>query len=207
MSAPQAGTIRWSLRRFTLGRGPLKRRSDRLQVLGRFLVVLAFLISPPIAVAVTTAATAHLREVAATEAAERSQTRALLLEDAEPAAAGAGVYGDDGGLTTRPVPARAVWTLPGGISREGTVVVRPGTEAGSSVRIWVDRDGDVTSAPTDTAGIAGTATAFGLFPLIGIPLAAWTLYAVLSFALDAHRERRWAEDWAAVEPVWNSRLL
>jgi hypothetical protein len=204
MTAPAAGPIRRSLRRFTLGRGPLKRRSDRVQVLGRFLVVLSFLVAPLIAVAMTNAATTHLQRVADSEAAERSQVRAILIEDAGAPAPGQSDYGSSPG---RPVQARAVWTAPDGTSREGTVPVPPRTASGTAVQVWVDRDGDVTRAPLDPAGIAGTAAAFGLLPLIGVPLAFWAFYAVLCFALDAQRERRWGRDWAEVEPVWNSRLL
>jgi hypothetical protein len=206
MKAPEDGAIRRALRRFTLGSGPLKRRSDRLQVLGRWMVVVALLVSPSIAVATTDATTAHLGRLAETEAAERSQVSAMLVEDArspEPE----DEYVDYSGSLDRLVAARAVWTAPDGTPRDGTVRVPPRTPAGTAVPVWVDRDGDVTRAPLDPAGISGTAVAFGLLPLIGVPLAAWTLYAVLCFALDAHRERRWGEDWAAVEPVWNSRLL
>jgi hypothetical protein len=204
MYAPEGGAIRRSLRRFTLGSGPLKRRSDRLQVIGRFLVVLSFLASPPIAVAVANSATAQLREVAAAEAASRSQTVAVLLEEAGPAGPGPG---DAGAVADQPVPVKAAWTLPDGSSREGIVVVPPGTAVGSAVDIWVDRDGDATRAPRDPAGIPGTAAALAVLPLIGVPVAGWFLYAVLCFALDAHRHRRWDEDWTVVEPDWHSRLL
>jgi hypothetical protein len=207
MSASEPGAIRRSLRRFTLGRGPLKRRSDRLQVLGRVLVVLAFLVAPPIAVAMTNATTGHLQRIAAEEATQRSQVRAVLLEDARRPDRSQSDYGDYGSSPDRPVQAPVVWTAPDGTSREGTVPVPPRTPAGASVPVWVDRDGDLTRAPLDPAGIAGTAAAYGLLPLIGVPLAAWTLYAVLCCALDAQRERRWGQDWAEVEPVWNSRLL
>ena len=46
-----------------------------------------------------------------------------------------------------------------------------------------------------------------MLPLIGVPLATWTLYVVLCVGLDARRDRRWEQDWAAVEPDWHSRLL
>jgi hypothetical protein len=46
----------------------------------------------------------------------------------------------------------------------------------------------------------------GALPMIGLPVVVWLLYALLCAVLNAHRERRWAEDWAAVEPKWNSRL-
>jgi hypothetical protein len=173
-------------------------------MLGRIVVVLSFLISPPIAVALTTATTVHLQNVAEAEAADRSRTHAVLLEDADPSALG---YSGQGDSLDRTVPARAIWTTPDGTSRKGTVVVAPGTSAGASVLVWIDRDGDVTSAPRDPADVSGAAAAFAVFPLIGVPLAAWTLYAVLCFALDAHRQRRWETVWAEVEPDWHSRLL
>jgi hypothetical protein len=75
------------------------------------------------------------------------------------------------------------------------------------VRVWVDHEGTLTRAPLDRAGIPSSAAAMGVLPLIGVPLATWTLYSVLCCALDAHRERRWAQDWATVEPDWNSRML
>jgi hypothetical protein len=208
MSAPD-GPVRRTLRRFTLGSGPLKRRSDRLQVLGRFVVVLTFLVSPPVAVATTNAATTHLERVADAEAAERSRSHAVLLEDARAPDVDLSDDGDYVVSSDRPVLARAAWTVPGpaGTTREGTVVVPPRTPAGTSVEVWVDRDGNLTRPPRSRAGIPGTAAAIGVLPLIGVPLAGWALYAVLCLVLDAHRERRWGQDWAQVEPEWNSRLL
>ena len=86
------------------------------------------------------------------------------------------------------------------------MLVPPRTPVGTAVPVWVDREGNPTRAPLDRADIPGTAAATGALALVGVPWPTWTLYALLCLALDAHRERRWAQDWAAVEPVWNSRL-
>jgi hypothetical protein len=204
MTAPKDTLIRRSLRRFVLGSGPLKRRSDRLQAFGRFAVVLSFLVAPPLAVAAATATTAHLESVAAVEAAERSLVRAVLVEDAPGPAGMSSAHGD---YSVSAVPVAAVWSVPGGTQQEGTVLVKPGTPVGTTLRAWVDREGNVTRAPLDRAGIPASAAAMGALPLVGVPVLTWTLYAFLCVALNAHRERRWAEDWAAVEPEWNSRLL
>jgi hypothetical protein len=204
MSVPKDTPIRRLLRRFALGTGPLKRRSDRIQVIGRLLLVLSFLIAPPLAVAVATASSAHLQTVAATEAAERSRTVAVLLEDAAEPKRDSGEYA---AYPLIRVPVRAVWSVPGGTTGAGIVMVPPGTAADTAVPVWVDRRGELTRAPTDRAVLPGSAAAMGALPLVGVPLAAWTLYAFLCFTLDAHRERRWAQDWAAVEPEWKSRLL
>jgi hypothetical protein len=204
MTAPKDPLIRRSLRRFTFGSGPLKRRSDRLQVVGRFVVALSFLIAPALAVAAATATTAHLEVIAEAEAAERSRTHAVLLEDAPAPKHEIGSYGPH---SVTPVPVRAVWSMPGGTTREGTVLVRPGTPVGTAVPAWVDREGNLTRAPRDRSGIPNSAAVMGALPLVGVPAVTWALYAVLCFILDAHRERRWTQDWAAVEPDWHSRLL
>jgi hypothetical protein len=169
---------------------------------GRLVVVLALLAAPPLAVAATTVTTAQLEALAEEEAAERSRVDAVLLEDA-PEAAGSGY----GGQEPVKVPARAVWPVPGGAERQGVVLVRPHTAAGTAVPVWVNRDGNVTSAPLDRSRTDSSAMTIGAVVLLGVPLATWTLYAVLCTALDAHRERRWAQGWAAVEPDWVSRLL
>jgi hypothetical protein len=194
--------LRRSLRWFTLGSGPLKRGSDRLQVAGRLVVVLALLAAPPLAVAATTVTTAQLEARAEAEAAERSRVDAVLLEDAPEAAGSA--YGDREPVK---VPARAVWPVPGGAERQGVVLVRPHTAAGTAVPVWVHRAGNVTSAPLDRSRTDGSAMMIGAVVLLGVPLATWMLYAFLRAALDAHRGRRWAQGWAAVEPEWVSRLL
>jgi hypothetical protein len=204
MPVPNNTPIRRSLRRFILGSGPLKRRSDRLQVIGRLLLVLSFLLAPPLAVAVATATTAHLRAVATAEAEERSRTVAVLIEDAPQPMRDSGDYS---AYPLTRVPVQAVWAVPGGATSAGIVLVPPGTAADTAVPVWVDRRGELTGAPTDPASLPGSAAAVAALPLVGVPLAAWTLYAFLCFALDAQRDRRWSQDWAAVEPEWKSRLL
>jgi hypothetical protein len=202
MTAPKDGQVHRAIRRFRLGSGPLKRRSDRLQAMGRVVVVLSFFVAPPIAVAVGNSATAHLQSVATAEAADRTLVRAVLQEDA-PAPRTTG----EGSDSLIRVTAQAEWSLPGGLPQEGPVRTRPGTPAGSVVPVWVDSDGNVTRAPLDRADIPTSAAAVAALPLIGVPAATWTLYAFLCIALDNHRARRWAEDWAEVEPKWNSRSL
>lgn len=202
MTGPKDGLFRRALRRFTLGGGPLKRRSDRIQVIGRVVVALSFLLAPPLAVAAATATTAHLQSVADAESADRSRTRVVVLEDAAaPPGTGTTEYADP------PVQVRATWALPDGTSRTGIALVPPRTPAGTAVPVWVDDEGNLTRAPLDRAAIGVTANVTALVPLLGLPLVTWTLYACLCFYLDVRRERRWETDWAAVEPDWNSRLL
>ncbi|HET6693614.1 MAG TPA: hypothetical protein VFG97_04880 [Pedococcus sp.] len=191
-------------RAFTLGSGPLRRGSDRIQVFGRVVVVLSFFLAPLLAVAVVDSTTTRLEAVAATEAAERTLTTAVLLEDAPRPPRSAGDFGDSS-LPT--VTARAMWSGPGGTTREGLVRVEPRTPVGTAVPVWVDREGNLAHAPLDRTDIAGTGAAMGAAVLVAVPVAAWGLYVLLCLVLDRARSRRWEHDWAAVAPEWKSRLL
>ncbi|RFU19681.1 Rv1733c family protein [Geodermatophilus marinus] len=203
MAAQHESFARRSLRRCTLGSGPLRRRSDRVQVVGRLVVVLSFLVAPVAAVAASTATAAHLHAVAAAEAAERFRARAVVLEEAPgPAHPRDGAYGTPPGTV---VPVRVAWTAPDGRPREGFVPVQRGTPVGTAVRLWVDRDGDLAPAPLDRSSIPDRAAAAGALPLLALPLATWALHALLTSVLDARRERAWEAEWAAVEPGWSSR--
>jgi hypothetical protein len=202
VSTRGAGWPRRSLRRLLLGSGPLKRRSDRIQMIARLLVVLGFLTAPSVAVFVADATKSHLEAVATAQAAERHQVRAVLLEDAV-RPPGATYY--EGAPAQ--VTARATWAAPEGGTRTGVVLIRTGRRAGTAVPVWVDDGGSLADPPLDRTEISGTALSMAALSLIGVPLAAWLLYALLCAALDTHRQRRWAQGWAAVEPVWVSRLL
>jgi hypothetical protein len=203
ISAMSSPARRW-LRRFTLGSGPLKRSSDRVQVAGRIVLVVSVLIAPSLAVAAGTAATAHYESVAASQWEERSRVTAVLLEDPPDTAPRS--YGAGGGTELPTVLVRASWPLPEGGSREGRVPVPPQASAGTQVPVWIDREGRLTTAPLDRARIADWEVMTAALPLFGVPLLTWTLYAVLCAVLDARRQRRWARDWAAVEPSWNPHL-
>jgi len=106
-SRPTAGHV---LRRFTLGSGPLKRTSDRLQFLARVLLVVSLVTAIPVSLAVATAAYTQARTQALAQAADRHRVTARLL-DAVPAPAG------EAQNSMSPVRkwATAVWTDPAGI--------------------------------------------------------------------------------------------
>jgi len=205
VSATRDTVVRRSLRRFVLGSGPLKRRSDRLEAVGRFVVLASFVAAPPLAVAAMNVATADLQSVAAAQAADRTRTHAVLVQDAPPPGPEDASTAANG-YAVAPVRARAQWTAPGGSPRDGTVMVPPGTPAGTERTVWVDHRGDITDAPLDSAAVTASAASVAALPLVGLPLAAWTCHACFCFVLNARRERRWALDWAAVEPQWNSRF-
>ena len=111
-SRPTAGHL---LRRFTLGSGPLKRTSDRLQFLARVLLVVSFVTAIPISLAVVSAAYTQARTQALAQAADRHPVTARLL-DAVPAPAEEA----QNSITADREWATAVWTDPAGIEHRAS---------------------------------------------------------------------------------------
>jgi hypothetical protein len=195
-------TLRQALRQFLLGSGSLKRGSDRVQMMGRVVVVLSFLVSGPVAVAAATATTHRMEAVAAAQAAERSQVPATVLEDAALAPG----WGATDAAPPEVVFVQASWSA-GGQLQEGKAPVAVGTRAGAVVSIWVGGNGVPTRAPLDRDAVSRSVMTASAMALIGVPVAGFCLYAMLCVALDAHRTRRWEQEWGAVEPRWSSEQL
>jgi hypothetical protein len=177
-------------RRFTLGSGPLKRTSDRLQFLSRVLLVLTALAVAPLGALVAAHTSGHLHAVAREQAASRSLVTATLLGDAG---------GEDG-----TVRVTATWATTDGVPHAGRVAAPAGSRAGTVVRVWVDRSGAVTSAPMADGDVAAdTIAAVILGPGVVLGLAGLAHVGLVA-ALDRRRLRRWAADWAEVEPLWRA---
>jgi hypothetical protein len=187
--------INVALRRFLLGSGALKRTSDRVEVLARILLVCSLLTAVPIALTVASETHAQGEVEAAAEVAARHQVDAVLLEDAAWTAQGA-----ESGVPESRTP--AVWTGPDGVPRTGHVLAAAGAVAGSTVPVWLDAHGDRTKRPLSGGDIMAHSVSLAVLTLIGISGLAFS--ALLSFrkALDRSRSRRWAKEWATVEPRW-----
>jgi len=200
MAGAIRGGLRRGLRRFTLGSGPLKRRSDRLQVLARVVVVLALLAAAPLAVVATEITHRSMESAAAVQVAERHRARAVVLEDTAPVAQ------KDGDPEASFVTVEGTWRAPGGHVKRGALLVPSGTVAGTTVPVWVDSSGQLTTAPMDQQSIDVTGFAAGVVTTLAVPLVAWVAYCMFCTVLDAHRRRRWAQEWDRVEREWRTRL-
>jgi hypothetical protein len=104
--------MRFLLRRFLLGHGPLKRTSDRLHALSRLFLLAATVATVPAAVATGTTMATSLHATADSQAMARHQESAILLADAptaDQATAGAPmgravpIWVDDAGNVTDPL--------------------------------------------------------------------------------------------------------
>jgi len=185
---------------FTLGSGPLRRSSDRVEFAARVAFVLAVLASLVAAVVVAGSTYAQARADGAVQADDRHQGQARLVEDAPDP-----VHDTWDGPVR--VSADAVWTSPAGVDHPVTVRVPPGVLAGHDVTIWVDRAGDPTPAPLTSGDAVGLAVSDALGIAVAGSVSAFLVFCVSRFLLDRQRDRRWASDWAAVEPDWANRTV
>ena len=174
---------------------PLRRRSDRVEAWLLPAVLAAFLVLAPLVAAAT------IWQVHAANAADTTAQQSLHPAPAVLLAAAPGPMHRHGSSWLVWTPAR--WTA-GGVTRTGQIPVGAGTPAGSRVRVWLTRSGQVRLPPL-TPGLARDR---GLFAA-ALALAALALRAgagrpgrpVAAEPAPAVRlGRRLARGRAAVEP-------
>jgi hypothetical protein len=196
---PNRLTTRQAIRRFRLGSGPLKRRSDRLEYLARILLIVVLLSAVPVALAVATASSAHGQAEVLAQAAERHQVDARLLEDASP-------LNDGSESISQLGQANAVWTGPSGAEHTGVIAVSDRARAGSLHPIWIDHQGNRTARPLSNGDVASRSVGIALVIYLGTAHVAWGAYRCVRLVLDRSRSRRWATEWAVVEPEWTGKV-
>ena len=197
--AAEASFPGWQrVRAFTLGRGPLKRASDRLQFAARLVLVLVVLLSVPVALAVGTVVHERLQVVAQEQAAGLTRVQAVALEDAPP------VPEARPGGGRRETTVR--WTAPDGSPVEGRVWAPAGTRAGDPVGAWTTADGRPAADPMTALEVTRSTVVVVILGWAGAVFLTGTAYAVLCRVLDRQRDRRWTREWAAIEPTWSRRV-
>ena len=176
-------------------RNPLRRSTDVLQSrIGAALIALA---AAAACVAIPIGVDVHqdMAEKAAQAQATYKLVTAQVLESTtvvlNPSAA------------ARPQTYAAVrWQTDDGTPQQGYSIVPATKEAGEPVEIWLDQDGHPARPPLT----ATDAVLCGIVAGLGTIAVAWSVLALcwlgiqrLAFAVNS---RRWAEEWAAVEPLW-----
>ena len=199
MSSDRPAATSQAIRRFTLGSGPLKRTSDRLQLLARVVLTSVLLSAMPIALAVATASYTQARSEADAQAAERHQVEAELVEDASLLQGGAEGVPELGQAT-------ASWTGPSGVLHTEVIAVAAQAKAGSTHAIWIDRNGDRTTRPLSDADVSGRTAGIAVLTYLCTAMTAISAYLLFRLQLDRSRSRRWAAEWAAVEPTWTGNV-
>jgi len=188
---PKLNTMRACLiHRFALDRNELRRRSDRIEAW--FLLALAITFVPLAAAAAVSAARwVHAEGTRQIRAGPRlTQVTAVLMRNAPPATFGSFLLW---------VPAR--WTA-GGVRETGAVPAAPGTQAGTSVEVWLDGAGKVQQPPLTPNQLSARVMVAAVMtpPLVaGGMLLAWR---GLRWLLDRRRLAAWGESWSMIGPSW-----
>jgi hypothetical protein len=169
------------------GRNTLARRTDRVEAGLLVAAIIWCLTAVPVSVVIGSMVHARELPVVLTQLSERHQVTAVTLADSAPVAAGLAI------TPSQQVPGR--WRGPDGRDRTGNVPVEPGSAAGTVVPIWVDRDGQVTSAPMTPADADAAAWGSGFLFFAGAFAAAAGAVWFARRLLDRRRAGEWDREW------------
>lgn len=176
-------------------RNPLRRPSDRAEsAVLAVLFVVFFATAPFVSQACGASVQAIAQRVQRAQQTWR-QVPAVLLNPAPgaPASSSFGAYFPD-------VPAR--WTAPDGKVVTGDVPVVPDEAAGTTVRVWVTRDGQLTEPPLQDSQVSGQAHLAAVLGVAGLAVALTLIGALVRRALDKRRMASWDAAWLATGPRW-----
>jgi len=186
----------WIARRFALDRNPLRRKSDRIEAWILLVLTVAFL---PMSI-VTAVGASHWAEQSARceYAAQRLQEVSAVLLQAAPATDPA----VDGSAS---VLVRARWPVDRA-THIGDIAVVPGTARGTTVQIWITKNGNVATPPLTSAQIDARVVAGIVLAPMAVALALWLLLCLVRWPLNRRRLASWAASWTSVGPRWTQRL-
>ncbi|WP_446686497.1 Rv1733c family protein, partial [Pseudonocardia pini] len=100
---------------------------------------------------------------------------------------------------------QATWSGPDGSAHAGPIPVPAPQPAGSTVPIWVDRQGAPAPPPVDRTQAAVTAVVGGVLVLLAGGLALFGVRALVRARCAAANHRAWSREWAFYEPLWSNR--
>ncbi|MEI5525476.1 hypothetical protein WB401_12995 [Streptomyces brasiliscabiei] len=177
------------------GSNPLVRPSDRVESWIRRVLLVVLVLGLPVAAysAGTTVYQSSMRTVQV-QKAERQEITARLAEDLE--------RDNDAAKQI----ARVRWTGEDGDMRTGEALVKAGTDKGASVRVWLDRDGNLTAPPMNTLNAKTAGWLAGGMAAFGVAMGCYAVRSGTRVLLDRGRYAQWDADWDRVEPLWSARF-
>lgn len=173
---------------------PLRRTSDRIEFwLSGLLLMLLALGLPVASLSAGLSAYESSMRTAQAQSAERLEVTARLTSY---------VAGD---TEAAKQVARVHWTDQDGTARTGTTAVKSGTPKGT-VRVWVDRDGRLTSPPLSELNATTTGWFVGGMAAAGVTTVIFAARAGMRQVLNHGRYAQWDAEWDRVEPQWSGRF-
>ncbi|MFE7896855.1 hypothetical protein ACFU3E_04790 [Streptomyces sp. NPDC057424] len=176
----------------------MTRRSDRVETWSsRVLLAVLVLGLPAASVSAGTAVHESTMRTVRAQAAERSQTTAQVTSAPESA---------PGSAANERQRVQLKWTDEDGRQRTGTAQVALDETAGSTVRVWVDREGNVTTPPMSASNAQVTGWLMGGMTAAGVYVGFLAARRGVRLALDRRRYAQWDAEWDRVEPLWSARF-
>ncbi|MCD9876353.1 Rv1733c family protein [Streptomyces guryensis] len=180
------------------GGNPLRRTSDRVEAwCSRLLLLLLALGLPLASVTVGLAAYDSTMRTVQAQSAQRHQITARVTSAPEAA---------PGSVAHNKQTAHVSWTGKGGRQRTGTAQVPLDKTAGSTVRIWVDREGTVQDPPMSASNATATGWLTGGLTALGVYVGFVAARKGVRLALNCGRYAQWDAEWDLVEPLWSARF-
>ncbi|MDX2691951.1 hypothetical protein Sipo8835_11185 [Streptomyces ipomoeae] len=180
------------------GANPLRRTSDRVEAWCSALLLLLLALGLPVAsVSAGLAVYESTMRTVQAQAAERHQITARVTSAPEAA---------PGSAADEKQTVRVSWTGEDGRQRTGTTRVPPDKTAGSTVRIWVDREGTVQEPPMSADNATATGWLTGGLTAVAVYAGFVAGRKAVRLALNSRRYARWDAEWDLVEPTWSARF-
>jgi hypothetical protein len=184
------------LRGLRLDRNPLRRATDRVETcLLAGLFVAAAAAAPFAAQAASHAAYANGLRAEQAQVASRHQVRAVLTQ---PAAGAINGY-----TLTSLVPVQATWTSVTGIRQSGQVLAPADSPKGTSVAVWTDAAGDLTSPPLRPSQVSGQSQLAAIGAVAAVVVLWLCATAVARYLLNRRRMAAWDADWIVTSRAWS----
>jgi len=179
-----------------LDQNPMRRRVDRVESWTSIALSLMFLILTPTltwyAGQITYRSGVHSEQV---------QHRDRHLVTARLIAPGSSRL--ESGSAFLVVSTMGQWTAPDGTVRTGTINISPSSTTVTSVPIWTDSAGNLTTKPQrhrETLANTSLAVVLSLTILAGLAVG---IHALLRSLLDHKRFAQWQCEWTTVGPQWS----
>jgi hypothetical protein len=180
------------------GANPLRRTSDRVEAWCSGLLFVVLALGLPVAsVSAGLAAYESTTRTVQAQSAERHTTTARVTSAPEAAPDGA---------ADEKQTVQVSWTGKDGRQQAGTARVSPDKTAGSTVRIWVDREGTVQDPPMSASNATATGWLTGGLTAVCVYAGFVAGRKGVRLALDRRRYAQWDAGWDRVEPLWSARF-
>lgn len=180
------------------GANPLRRTSDRVETwCSRFLLAVLVLGLPVASVSAGLAVHESTMRTVQAQSAERFQVTARVTSAPEAA---------PGSAANEKRKVQLRWIGADGRQHTGTGPVPPDKTTGSTVRIWVDRDGTVLDPPMSPSNANAGGWLIGGMTAAGVYVGHVAARKGVRRALDRRRYAQWEAEWDRVEPLWSARF-